>query len=158
MADAEDDEIPLSRLAGLLAALSPTPSIWLPRTSGGHTRQYFPIHEAGITKNTGSAVFDTFATVAKDQPLLFHWPETILDDQQQFDLNLILGRMTYFGRAESWSRAQAHIAAPEQIAGVITEDPLRPIGAASVSRMSKIKIGPMARSTAIIRWNADWPR
>jgi CRISPR-associated protein Csb2 len=121
MADMDDDEIPLSRLAGLLVALSSTPSIWLPRTSGGHTRQYFPIHEAGITKNTGSAVFDTFATVAKEQPLLFYWPEVGLDEQQQLDLNLILGRMTYFGRAESWSRAQAHMNAPEQIAGVVTE-------------------------------------
>lgn len=123
MADMDDDEIPLSQLAGLLAALSSTPSIWLPRTSGGHTRQYFPIHEAGMTKNTGSAVFDTFATIGKEQPLLFYWPEVDLDEQQQLDLNLILGRMTYFGRAESWSRAQAHMTTPEQIDGVITEGP-----------------------------------
>lgn len=122
MADANDDEIPLSRLAAILAALSSAPSIWLPRTSGGHTRQYFPIHEAGITKNTGSAVFDTFATIAKDQPLLFHWPEGI-DEQQHLDLNRILDRMTYFGRAESWSRVQAHTTVPEQIAGVVTEGP-----------------------------------
>ncbi|MGO9010624.1 MAG: hypothetical protein ACLQPN_11020 [Bryobacteraceae bacterium] len=123
MADVADDEIPLSRLTGLLAALSSTPSIWLPKTSGGHTRQYFPIHEAGITKNTGSAVFDTFATVDRDQPLLFHWPDVDLDEQQQLDLDLILGRMTYFGRAESWSRAQAHMTAPERIDRVITEGP-----------------------------------
>lgn len=123
MADVDDDEIPASRLAGLLAMLSSTPSIWLPRTSGGHTRQYFPIHEAGITKNTGAVVFDTFATVAKEQPLLFYWPEVGLDEQQQLDLNLILGRMTYFGRAESWSRAQSHMDALEQIAGVVTEGP-----------------------------------
>jgi CRISPR-associated protein Csb2 len=121
--DASDDEIPLSRLAGLLGALSAIPSIWLPRTSGGHTRQYFPIHEAGIVKNTGSAVFDTFATVAKNQPLFFHWPEVSLDPQQQFDLKLILGRMTYFGRAESWSQAQAYMTAPEQIDGVVTAGP-----------------------------------
>ena len=73
MADVNDDEIPLSRLANLLRALSATPTIWLPKTSGGHTRQYFPIHDGGMVKNTGSAVFDTFATVRKDQPLLFHW-------------------------------------------------------------------------------------
>ena len=123
MADMDDDDIPLSRLADLLGALSSTPSIWLPKTSGGHTRQYFPIHEGGIVKNTGSAVFDTFATIAKDQPLLFYWPEVILDEQQRLDLNLILGRMTYFGRAESWSRAQADMTTPEQIAGVVTEGP-----------------------------------
>ena len=119
----EPDEIPLSRLTGLLDALSGIPSIWPPRMSGGHTRQYFPIHKDGIVKNTGSAVFDTFASIAKDQPLLFHWPEVRLDQQQQLELNLILGRMTYFGRAESWSRAQAHMTSPEQIDGVITEGP-----------------------------------
>jgi CRISPR-associated protein Csb2 len=117
----DSDEIPFSRLAHLLAALSATPSIWLPRTSGGHTRQYFPIHDAGMVKNTGSAVFDTFATIAKSQPLLFHWPEVSLDGQQQLNLKLILDRMTYFGRAESWSHAQAHVSAPEQIDGVVIE-------------------------------------
>ncbi len=78
----ERDEIPLCRLADLLAALSSAPSIWLPRTSGGHTRQYFPIHDARIVKSTGSAVFDTFATIAKEQPLLFSWPSVGLDEQQ----------------------------------------------------------------------------
>lgn len=121
MADVDDDEIPLSRLAAILAALSTTPFIWLPRTSGGHTRQYFPIHEAGIVKNTGSAVFDTFAAIAKNQPLLFHWPEVILDEQHQLDLRLVLSRMTYFGRAESWSCGQLHMTPPEQIDGVVTE-------------------------------------
>lgn len=119
----EHDEIPISRLTALLFAISTTPTIWLPKTSGGHTRQYFPIHDAGIVRNTGSAVFDTFATIAKNQPLLFHWPEVSLDEQQQLDLKLVLGRMTYFGRAESWSRAQAHMTAPEQIDGVVTEGP-----------------------------------
>jgi CRISPR-associated protein Csb2 len=115
------DEIPLSQLTALLAAITTTPAIWLPRTSGGHTRQYFPIHNAGVVRNTGSAVFDTFATIAKDQPLLFQWPEVSLDEQHQLDLKLLLGRMTYFGRAESWSRAQAHMTAPDQIDGVVTE-------------------------------------
>ena len=72
------DEIPLSRLAGLLDTLAATPTIWLPKTAGGHTRQYFPIHLGGRVKNTGSAVFDTFATVRKDQPLVFHWPNVDL--------------------------------------------------------------------------------
>jgi hypothetical protein len=71
-----------------------------------HTRQYFPIHEAGMVKNTGSAIFDTFATVRRDQPLLFHWPDVELKEEQQADLKLLLGRMTYFGRAESWLNSQ----------------------------------------------------
>ena len=102
------DEMPLSHLARLLHVLSTPPTIWLPKTSGGHTRQYFPIHEGGMVKSTGSAVFDTFAAVRKDRPLLFHWPDLDLDEEARADLKLLLDRMTYFGRAESWCRAEAH--------------------------------------------------
>jgi CRISPR-associated protein Csb2 len=116
LADEESDEIMLSRLARLLRTLSATPMIWLPKTSCGHTRQYFPIHDAGTVKNTGSAVFDRFATVRKDQPLCFHWPELQLDEQQQADLTLLLCRMPYFGRAESWCRAEIHTCPPAEIA------------------------------------------
>lgn len=120
LADVDDDEIPLSHLASLLGVLSPTPTIWLPKSGGGHTRQYFPIHEGGMVKNTGSSVFDTFVTVREDQPLLFHWPGVDIDEQRQADLKLILRRMTYFGRAESWCRAEAHAALPAQITGIVT--------------------------------------
>lgn len=106
-ADGDGDVIQLSRLATLLHALSATPSIRLPKSAGGHTRQYFPIHDAGIVKNSGSAVFDTFATVRKDQPLVFHWANVDLDAQSLHDLKLILRRLTYFGRAESWCHAEA---------------------------------------------------
>ncbi|HMO94330.1 MAG TPA: hypothetical protein PKD64_19260 [Pirellulaceae bacterium] len=115
MADAESDAIPLSRLAQLLHALAVTSTIWLPKTAGGHTRQYFPIHSGGMVKNSGSAVFDTFATVRKDQPLLFHWTGLELGEQQLNDLKLLLSRITYFGRAESWCRAEVHTCALEKI-------------------------------------------
>lgn len=125
MADTADDEIPLSRLSQLLASLSAAPSIWLPTTSGGHTRQYFPIHEAGVVKPTGSAVFDTFAVVDKKHPLFFYWQDIDLDEQQLADLRLILSRMTYFGRAESWCHAEAFATEPANIPGVLTEGPHR---------------------------------
>lgn len=115
MADIDTDEIPLSRLAGLLNELSATPNIWLPKTSGGHTRQYLPIHVGGVVKNSGSAVFDTFATVRKDQPLLFHWANLDLSEQQQDDLKLLLSRLTYFGRAESWCWSTVHACPLEEI-------------------------------------------
>lgn len=121
LADVEGDDIPISRLVQLLAMFAATPSIWLPKTSGGHTRQYFPIHDAGIVKNSGSAVFDTFATVRKDQPLVFHWPNVDLDARSQADLKLILGRLTYFGRAESWCLAESHSAELKNIPDVIIE-------------------------------------
>lgn len=115
MADVGSDEITLSRLAQLLHKLSATPAIWIPKTGGGHTRQYFPIHEAGMVKNSGSAVFDTFAAIRKDQPLLFHWSELELDETDRKALTLLLDRMTYFGRAESWCRAEAHTCTFEEI-------------------------------------------
>lgn len=123
-ASVPEDEIPLSRLAALLSTLSQTPEVWLPKTSGGHTRQFFPIHEGGIVKNSGSAVFDTFAVVLKDQPILFHWPSvnSEADDQRYRNLRLILQRMTYFGRAESWCQAEALMVSPDQIAGVRREE------------------------------------
>lgn len=121
----EPGEIPLSRLARLLVDLSATPNMWLPKTSGGHTRQYFPIHEGGVVKNTGSAVFDTFAAISNSQPLLFHWPDVDLDQWQQKDLKVLLDRMTYFGRAESWCRAQAYTSSPDEVEGVICTGPER---------------------------------
>ncbi len=116
--DVAFDEIPLSRLAALLWALSTTPNIWLPRTSGGHTRQFFPIHDSGMVKNSGSAVFDTFAVVQKDQPLVFHWPACELGDEPFDDLKTLLQRMTYFGRAESWAQAEANQISPFDLPNV----------------------------------------
>ena len=54
------------RVGNLLAILAAPLEIWLPRTSGGHTRQFLPRHEGGTVKPTGSAVFDTFAVISKD--------------------------------------------------------------------------------------------
>ncbi|WP_347257897.1 hypothetical protein [Methylocaldum sp.] len=119
--DGPVDEIPLSRLAALLACLAPAPEIWLPRTSGGHTRQFFPIHKSGMVKNSGSAVFDTFAVVDKQQPIFFCWPDITPDpeDQRIRDLKRILQRMTYFGRAESWCEAQLHTVLLDAPEGVV---------------------------------------
>jgi CRISPR-associated protein Csb2 len=115
------DKIPLSRIAGLVATLAATPCIWLPKTAGGHTRQYFPIHKSGMVKNSGSAVFDTFATVCKHEPIVFHWPNVDLDAQSVSDLNLILGRLTYFGRAESWCQAKLHTSQVRDVPNVIPQ-------------------------------------
>lgn len=115
-----DDDIPISRLAALLLSLAPTPEIWLPATSGGHTRQFFPIHEGGIVKNSGSAVFDTFAVVSKDQPILFHWPtiDWEVQDARLLDLRRLLAHLTYFGRAESWCQAEILTGSPTGMSDV----------------------------------------
>ena len=109
-AHAPNDPLPVSRLADVLAMLAAPPKIWLPRTGGGHTRQFLPKKQGA----TGSAVFDTFATVSKETPIVFEWVEVNLpaDDQRFTDLQTLLRRLTYFGRAESWCDATTHTERP----------------------------------------------
>ena len=107
-----DDEVPLSRLIPLLAVLAVPPNIWLPLTSGGHTRQFLPVHKNHSVTNSGSAVFDTFACLSKDTPIEIQWPLVSLAQQETDDLAKILRRLTYFGRAESWCEATASTVLP----------------------------------------------
>jgi CRISPR-associated protein Csb2 len=110
----EGDDLPVTRLANLLATIAFPPNILLPRTSGGHTRQFLQRHVSGTVKSTGSAVFDTFATVSKETPVVFEWPDVALSpgDQKFIDLQALLRRMNYFGRAESWCDATASLELP----------------------------------------------
>src|ERR1039458_1258362 len=84
LADMDGDDLPLSRLSSLLSEIAGPPEIWLPRTSGGHTRHFLPIHKGdGTVKNSGSAVFDTFASLGKDTPIQFRWPDVSLDRSEE---------------------------------------------------------------------------
>ena len=113
ISDTADDPLPVSRLADVLAMLAASPKIWLPRTGGGHTRQFLP----KAFKSTGSAVFDTFATLSKETPIVFEWPEADATpgDARFTDLQTLLRRLTYFGRAESWCDATAHTERPPDL-------------------------------------------
>ena len=113
ISDTADDPLPVSRLADVLAMLAASPNIWLPRTGGGHTRQFLPKE----FKSTGSAVFDTFATVSKETPIVFEWTEVdgITGDARFTDLQTLLRRLTYFGRAESWCDATANTEPPPEL-------------------------------------------
>ncbi len=120
-----EDEIPISGLVKLLASLAASPEIWVPKTSGGHTRQYFPTHQSGRVKPTGSAVFDTFAVVDRNQPLCFHWPTAGLvshdtTDLREADLQRLLSRLNYFGRAESWCDATYSESLPDALRPGVT--------------------------------------
>jgi len=110
---APDDALPVSRLGKLLAALAAPPKIWLPRTSGGHTRQFLPMKN----KLSGSAVFDSFSTVSKETPIIFEWPDVNFtnEDERFIDLQTLLRRVTYFGRTESWCEGTAHLEFPPSI-------------------------------------------
>ena len=65
-------------------------------------------------RNSGSAVFDTFASIRKNTPIVFGWPDP-LDRPDTDDLAQILRRMTYFGRAESWCEANVSTLLPPEL-------------------------------------------
>lgn len=83
----------------VLAALIPLPKFLLPPATQAHTRHYMP------TRGNTTKVFDTFIHLG-DQPICIVWPEAELPPAQHQALGLLLDRMTYFGRAESWVEAR----------------------------------------------------
>jgi CRISPR-associated protein Csb2 len=73
----------------------------LPRASVGHTRHYMPLYRSSIDGKT-TKVFDTFVHVGAEEPLRVIWPEIDLSVSQHQALTLLLHRLGYLGRAESW--------------------------------------------------------
>jgi CRISPR-associated protein Csb2 len=123
---------PRERLSGLLACLAAaTPPVYqLPEVViHSHTRHYMP--GKGDKK---TLVFDAFARVASDVPLVIAWPNATLDLQQTELLDALLENLGFLGRAESWVEAcriedsgpfnctpvVTHV---DQNTGEITEDP-----------------------------------
>jgi CRISPR-associated protein Csb2 len=96
------DALPLTTLAALLHKLTDPPVVWLPATGIGHTRHFFAI-ESG--ERPGTQTFDTFAAVDPEHPLVFEWSNVDLDEQETKNLNSLVSRLLYFGRAESWCNA-----------------------------------------------------
>jgi|SRR5579883_43472 CRISPR-associated protein Csb2 len=94
-----------STLHGLIEALSRSlPEYALPPASHSHTRHYMPQREAGKT----SLVFDAFAAVSRDEPLIMAWPKLDLPQKQLALLDDLLAVMGYLGRAESWVEASRY--------------------------------------------------
>lgn len=90
-------------LGELIEALSKDlPLYKLPAASHSHTRHYMPQWKAGNT----SLVFDAFAAVNRDEPLLMSWQDVELSRTQQKLLDDLLDAMGYLGRAESWVEAK----------------------------------------------------
>lgn len=114
-----EDKLRLTALAALLHGLADPPIVWLVRTAVGHTRHFFRVASGRPgkkdpekwtwVKTAGSAVFDTFAAVDPDQPLVFEWPTLSLQEPEASSaretLHALLRRLMYFGRSESWCEA-----------------------------------------------------
>jgi CRISPR-associated protein Csb2 len=95
---------PRERLASLLGRLASAqpPRIRLPEDAiHAHTRHYMP------TKgDKRTLIFDAFARIAPDDPIVFAWHDVILPEDEQSLLDALLDAMNYFGRAESWVKAR----------------------------------------------------
>jgi CRISPR-associated protein Csb2 len=91
----------------LIVKLSGLPKFHLPSATLGHTRHYMPLYRSSLDGKTAK-VFDTFARIDADRPLYIVWPEVILTEDEKRALDLLLSRLGYFGRAESW--VSAHVA------------------------------------------------
>jgi CRISPR-associated protein Csb2 len=91
---------PRERLDDLLARLAQAepPSFRLPESAiHAHTRHYMP---GKSDKRT--LVFDAFARVANDDPIVIAWPGLSLDERQTAMLDALLENLGFLGRAESW--------------------------------------------------------
>jgi CRISPR-associated protein Csb2 len=97
------DLLGLTTLAALLHKLTVPPVVWLPTTGIGHTRHFFAI-ESG--KRPGTPTFDTFAAVDPEHPVVFEWSNLDLNEQESECWEMLVSRLLYFGRAESWCNAE----------------------------------------------------
>ncbi len=92
-----------STMLGLIESLAEElPEYRLPAASHSHTRHYMPQFAANKT----SLIFDAFAAVGRDDPLVVVWPTLVLPDDQRKLLDDLLAVLGYLGRAESWVEAQ----------------------------------------------------
>ena len=95
---------PRERVSALLALLAEAqaPSYRLPEVAiHSHTRHYMP---GKSDKKT--LVFDAFARVANDVPLVIAWSDVMLDAPQIELLDALLENLGFLGRAESWVEAR----------------------------------------------------
>jgi len=90
-------EVPVTDLVRRLRELYPVPESAI----HAHSRHYMP---GKGDKRT--LVFDAFARVADDDPVVIAWPGLALDAAQTKMLDALLENLGFLGRAESWVEAR----------------------------------------------------
>ena len=95
---AEIDEDTIRRI---IEKLSACPLYFLPKASLGHSRHYMPLYREATTM-----VIDTFAAIDSESRLLIKWPQVALSNGEESVLSMLLDRIGYLGRAESWIEAR----------------------------------------------------
>lgn len=97
-------EVPRALLSRLLRALaSELPGYGLPPAVHAHTRHFMPTREGRNEKRT--LVFDAFARFGANARLVAVWEGLELAADEESALDVLLHRMAYLGRAESWVEA-----------------------------------------------------
>jgi CRISPR-associated protein Csb2 len=76
----------------------------LPAAVHAHSRHYMPERKGKGERKT--LVFDAFARVSPDDSLVVAWPGRTLDRPERELLGLLVERLGYLGRAESWVEGQ----------------------------------------------------
>lgn len=83
------------------------PRYFLPPAVGTHSRHYMPtgvLHSKKKVEKT-TLVFDTWARV-EDQDLVATWRNVKLDDAELSLLGVLVERLNYLGRSESWAQGR----------------------------------------------------
>jgi len=93
-------DLPHEQAAAVLAKLASPPQFALPPATTTHTRHYMP-----MTKSKPGLVFDASVVVDRRTPVVLCWPEVELAPAERALLTVLLGRLPYLGRAESWCAA-----------------------------------------------------
>ncbi|MHC1595185.1 MAG: type I-G CRISPR-associated protein Csb2 [Methanotrichaceae archaeon] len=101
-AQGEVDEATVRRLVEKLGTL---PRYHLPEAALGHTRHYMPLFRSPLNGKT-SEIFDTFVALEEGKKLFVFWPEVEISEDERKALTLLLSRLGYLGRAESWAEAK----------------------------------------------------
>lgn len=101
-ASSEISEAVLRRLVDKLC--DEPPAYRLPHADSGHTRHYMPLYNTPRDERT-ARVFDVFLRLGPEDKAHVVWSEVSLDPEERSALELLLSKLSYLGRAESWVEA-----------------------------------------------------
>jgi CRISPR-associated protein Csb2 len=98
-------EVPREAVGRLLEGLAgELPGYQLPPAVHAHTRHFMPTREGRAERTT--LVFDAFARLGSDARLVAVWEQLRLAPEEADVLDVLLDRLSYLGRAESWVEAR----------------------------------------------------
>ncbi len=125
-------EIEENTIRRIIEKLSAYPQYSLPQASLGHTRHYMPLYRDATTM-----VIDTFAAIDRESRLLITWPQVNLSSEEKSALSMLLDRIGYLGRAESWIEARLMEDSLDQVNCIpLNEESILPEGFESVQTLA----------------------